>query len=48
MFSINPYTCFLDFYIPYFLYIYSFRSFIRIIVYIVYNGSNELIHNELY
>jgi hypothetical protein len=47
MFSINPYTCFLDFYIPYFLYIYSFRSSIGIIVYIVYLGSNLLRLNDL-
>lgn len=44
MFSINPYTCILDFYTPYILYILSFKSSIEIIVYIVYNGSNVLIH----
>ena len=43
MFSINPYTCILDFYIPYFLYILSFRSSIGIIVYIVYLGFNRLV-----
>jgi hypothetical protein len=44
----KPLYVFSQFLYPLFYHIYSFRSSIGIIVYIVYNGHNKLIRNGLY